>query len=449
MYDGAFANMFATLTGGVFLTGYAMQLGMNEIMIGFLGAIPFLVTVFQLPTSYVIGRTGKRKQVAFSAAGIARGLWIPITVVAFMPRLSVSIKSLTVLGLIFLSHIFVSVSYVSWLSWTSDLVPEHIRGRFFGARNMLNGAAGMAAMVVFGYLLDYLSRGGGGGAPAGFAVTFVSAVVFGGVSLFFLRQITEPPAITQIARYSSLARHFRPPFEDDNFRRFLIFAMLWSFSVHFASPFFSLYFLRDLKFSYGFVAILGMVSAFADLIGMRIWGRVSDRVKNKAVIRLASWVAAFLPLAWVTVRPDNVVWPMIIHIVGGGFWAGITLCMNNMLLQISPREGRSSFLSIYHIAAGVGAASAPILSGFLVRNLAGVELEIFSWKLDPLQGVFLTSTVLRLLSLQFFKYVHEPEEMTVGQMFRIIRSVRGLNMATGFNYLLHPFVDFTGEKRQT
>lgn len=218
--------------------------------------------------------------------------------------------------------------------------------------------------------------------------------------------------------------------------------------MHFASPFFSLYFLRDLKFSYGFVAILGMVSAFADLIGMRIWGRVSDKVKNKAVIRLASWVAAFLPLAWVTVRPDNVVWPMIIHIVGGGFWAGITLCMNNMLLQISPREGRSSFLSIYHIAAGVGAASAPILSGFLVRNLAGVELEIFSWKLNPLQGVFLTSTVLRLLSLQFFKYVHEPEEMTVGQMFRIIRSVRGLNMATGFNYLLHPFVDITGEKRQ-
>jgi len=30
--DGIFANMFATLTGGVFLTGFAIQLGMDEFM---------------------------------------------------------------------------------------------------------------------------------------------------------------------------------------------------------------------------------------------------------------------------------------------------------------------------------------------------------------------------------------------------------------------------------
>jgi hypothetical protein len=31
--DGIFANMFATLTGGVFLTGFAIQLGMDEFML--------------------------------------------------------------------------------------------------------------------------------------------------------------------------------------------------------------------------------------------------------------------------------------------------------------------------------------------------------------------------------------------------------------------------------
>ena len=52
-YDGMFANIFATLTGGVFLTGFALYLGMNEFMIGVVASMPFIVTVFQVPASYL------------------------------------------------------------------------------------------------------------------------------------------------------------------------------------------------------------------------------------------------------------------------------------------------------------------------------------------------------------------------------------------------------------
>jgi len=52
-YDGMFANIFATLTGGVFLTGFALYLGMNEFMIGVVASMPFIGTVFQVPASYL------------------------------------------------------------------------------------------------------------------------------------------------------------------------------------------------------------------------------------------------------------------------------------------------------------------------------------------------------------------------------------------------------------
>ena len=68
--DGIFANMFATLTGGAFLTGFALHLGMDEFMIGLLGAIPFIVTVFQLPTSYLVQRYGVRKKTCLIGAAI-------------------------------------------------------------------------------------------------------------------------------------------------------------------------------------------------------------------------------------------------------------------------------------------------------------------------------------------------------------------------------------------
>jgi MFS family permease len=443
-YDGMFANMFATLTGGLFLTGFAVYLGMNEFMIGILGAIPFMVTIFQLPTSYLLHKDGKRKRTAYLASAAARLTWIVILLFALFPVRNVSAKCVGILSLIFLSHAFASVSYVAWLSWTSDLVPEKIRGRFFGTRNMLCGAAGIVAILVFGRLLDDL-RSGSHGLTFGFSITFLSAVAFGMLSLRYLNQIREVPIDTSVD-HVPFRKNLRLLLKDRNFRNFLAFTCLWNFSVYFASPFFTLYFLRDLNFSYGFVAVLAMISSLADLLGMRVWGKISDRVRNRAIIRVASWVVVFLPLAWSTVSPGSTIMPVFLQLVGGSFWAGINLCMNNFLLGISPRQNRGLYISLYSIAGGGGASIGPILAGFTVTSLIPEGFRFLSWDLLPLKVIFLTSTVLRCLSLRIFKYVSEPEEVTVGHMVRTIRSVRGLNVANGFNNLLHPVLENSRNK---
>ena len=116
IYDGIFANMFAALTGGVFLTGFAIRLGMDEFMIGLLGSMPFLVAVFQMPTSYWIEKR-RRKEIAYWSAAVARTVWIPVVVVFILPFLPLSTKASIVLLLLFISYVFITVSYVSWLSW--------------------------------------------------------------------------------------------------------------------------------------------------------------------------------------------------------------------------------------------------------------------------------------------------------------------------------------------
>ena len=312
---------------------------------------------------------------------------------------------------------------------------------------MICGAAGMLAMMVFGNILDHLKNHSPEGLSVGFSITIISAVIAGALGLLFLNRISEP----QVSRYyqgDSLGNILRRLFGERNFRQFLLFAIFWGFSVHFASPFFTLYFLRYLEFGYGFVALLGTISACADLLGMQVWGRISDKVRNKAVIQFAGWVAVFLPLAWVWVRPGDLVMPVILQVIGGGFWAGINLCTSNLLLRISPQENRPFFLSAYNIVAGVGAALGPIAGGLAAKYLADLELEFVGVKMVPLQVVFVTSTILRFLTFQLFRYVHEPEETTVGQLIRVLRNVRGLNVATGFNYLLHPFVEIMGEEEK-
>jgi MFS family permease len=439
-YDGMLAHMFATLTGGVFLTGFALYLGMSAFMIGLLAALPFLVTPFQVIVSYVIRKKGRRKTVAYFGAAAARTIWIAVLFVAIVPLSSLLAKQCIVLSLIFLCHACGSISYVAWLSWTSDLVPDEMRGRFFGTRNMLCGIAGIIVMLAFGNFLDVLNARFQDGMTVGFVIIFLSAVLFGILSLKFLNRISECEVEHEVDD-RPLRGYLFLPLQERGFRKFLIYGFFWSFSVYFASPFFTLYFLRDLKFGYGFVATLAMLSSFADLIGMQVWGKISDQVKNKAVIQVASWVAVFIPFAWATVRPGSIVIPILLHIMGGSFWAGINLCTNNLALSISPRQNRAFFLSAQNIFSGLGAAISPILAGVFLKSLGSFEFQLFSWKVIPLHVIFLISSLLRLLSLQFFRYVHEPEEVTVGEMVRILRGVRGLNTANGFSYPLHPFLE--------
>jgi Na+/melibiose symporter-like transporter len=158
-----------------------------------------------------------------------------------------SVKLCIILSLLFLSYTFISISYVSWPSWMSELVPEGIRGRFFGTRNMLCGLMGMIAMVVFGKLLDTLNGHASGELPLGFGITFISAVFFGLVSLHFLNRVSEAQKSGQLGGSPiSVGRLIYLPFGEPNFRSFLAFTFLWSFSIDFASPF-SIFIFLDIQ----------------------------------------------------------------------------------------------------------------------------------------------------------------------------------------------------------
>ncbi|MFH1982078.1 MAG: MFS transporter [Pseudomonadota bacterium] len=437
--DGVFATMFATLTGGVFLTGLALHMGMSEAAIGLLGAMPYAATLFQLPASVHISRKGRRKRLALTGAAVGRLLWLPILAVAVAQAVPPALKTAAVVILVFIAHAFISVSYVSWLSWTSDLVPDNHLGRFFGTRNMLNGMAGMGTAVGFGYLLERMIQNGTQAPATAFTLVFMAAVLFGLTSLVFLSRIPDPRHALKTATVD--LRNLLAPLKETNFRRFLLYDAAWSFSVYCASPFFALYFLRDLNFSYTFVALMAMASGVADLTGMRVWGMVSDRIRNKAVIQSCSGVAVFLPLLWTFARPGDVLLPALLHIVGGGFWAGINLCTNNMMLRIAPREKRAVCISLHNIATGFGATLAPIAAGICITWMGDARLSVSSMSWTPLQMVLVASSGLRILSLLLLRRVNEPEAVPVGRMIRVLRNVRGLNTTNGFSSPLHPFVE--------
>jgi hypothetical protein len=52
--DGLTTQTMVTLTGGVFLIGFARKLGASNLMIGLLAAIPPLAQLIQIPSIYLV-----------------------------------------------------------------------------------------------------------------------------------------------------------------------------------------------------------------------------------------------------------------------------------------------------------------------------------------------------------------------------------------------------------
>ncbi len=443
VWDGIFANLYANLTGGVFLVGYALALKASEVQVGLLAAFPLVANVAQVFSTYLIERIGRRRPLALMGGIFARLIWLAVILAPFYISSRRSLLYLS-MWVIALSQIGTAINNLAWMSWMADLVHEEKRGQYFGRRNAVLGVAALVATLIGGYFLDVWKDSHPKGEMDALRILFSLGVVCGVVSLLIQSRIYEPP-LQEGDDQQPFRQRLRLPFQDKNFRAFLIFTLVWNFAVYFTAPFFAVYMFKTLKLSYASVALFSVLSSVADLLSVRLWGRVSDRETNKPILLLASFFAALIPYGWIFTSRDSFWWFVWLHIQGGIFWSGIRLCTGNLVLKISPPAHRSIYFSTFNSAAGLMAVVAPILGGFALKHLPDwlKTLEL-SW--SPFFILFFVSSSLRLLSLAFLTRVAEPRERTVWQAVRIIRNVRAFTTTMGFNATYHFWL--RGKKRE-
>ncbi len=83
-YQAILSIASGNIITGSLLSAYALALGADNLHIGLLAAIPFLFTVFQLPTVLLVERFRTRKLIAISAWVVSRLLWLPVAMVPLM-----------------------------------------------------------------------------------------------------------------------------------------------------------------------------------------------------------------------------------------------------------------------------------------------------------------------------------------------------------------------------
>ena len=184
------------------------------------------------------------------------------------------------------------------------------------------------------------------------------------------------------------------------------------FAFSLSAPFFNLFMLDNLSLSLSQVTIYNSLMAGANLAMLTIWGRLSDKIGNRPLLFGAGLVVALTPLLWLLVGGDSLsvwLWLPLLHLLMGGSASAIELCSNNLQIGVAPVRNQSTYFGWIAAAAGVSGATGTTLGGFLAEH----------WQAGGLLGLFVVSSVCRVVALTPLFFVHEHRRMSLGPIMQL------------------------------
>jgi MFS family permease len=431
--EGMFATVYFVLVSGAFLTGYALFLGLNDFHLGLLGAIPAFATIFGLLGAYVAEKTRSRKKVIFPAIIVNRFLWIPLIVLLFL-NMTASAKIWTFLTIYCIAALFGAICVSSWQGWISDLVPEKIRGRFFGQRNRILNAASICTLLLGGWLLDGFKNAGL--QRDGYVTILSIALAFAGFAVYALDRQYEPPMhpLPTVGFWGNLLR----PIRDKGFRKVLYGFMVFNFSMGLSAAFFSAYMLKSLKLSYTEISFFTIYSLIVAMFFNPFWGQIIDVVGLKPVLLFNLALVAAVPFVWVLTLSGGVAMLWVVWTMVGMGWTGFDMAAFNLPFALSPKQGRTYYLGVLSIATGIAFFLASVMGGAIVQSLRGLDFHIGPFRIVHYHVAFIASGVGRFLSGFLFLRVRETKSKGMLYMVQFTSSIVYTNLITAGKLILSP-----------
>lgn len=394
---GVFGACWFSAVQGAPYTAFAVRLGADPLMLGFLSAAAMLGVVGQVASSYFIERTGRRKRIFLIVDFLQRPLWILVGALPFLIPAGHGVWRLWgLLCLTLLSSTLGSIGNPAWVSWMAHVIPQRIRARFFGARFRLATVTGMITALVVGKVLDWNSS------YATFCAIFGFAAVMGTIDiamfLFVPRRYEARPS-----RPTPLLTILTVPWRDPAFRRYLYYAGSSAASYSIMGQFLTLYLLQRVALGkfYTNLYLLVIPLLVAAVLGTAI-GRQISYYGNRPVLMVATLLAIPLPLMFGGAGHDSHLLLTAAAVLAGVVTGVLGVAEISLLFAMTPETKRSAYLAGVALVAGLVGAAAPIVGGVIAQSLAGWQTTIGGFKVVNLHVVFLVSTVMRVIHLAVF-----------------------------------------------
>ena len=417
------ASAFAAMTGvgETYLSAFALFLKASTPQIGLLASLPpMLGSLGQLLSAWLGHAFGQRKKLILAGASLQAFAWLPILLLPlWVPDYGVTL----LIGAVILYHAGANLAAPQWSSLMGDIVPPRRRGRFFALRTRLVTATTFLALMAGGLTLDLFTREGE--TVMGFAILFLTAAAARCVSVYHIAKMHDPAGHVAAIEFP-VGREWWRRLRHSNAVRFSLFFALTQFAVAIASPFFTVYMLRDLQFSYMAFTVNTGTQILAQFLTLSQWGRISDVFGNRRILAVTGLFIPLLPLFWTF--STNVWYLVAMQAVSGFAWAGFSLSAGNFIYDLISPQRRATYLAVHNVLASLGVFGGAVLGGYLATVMPE-RVRLFGFTYDwvsPLYGVFIISTIIRTmvvgLLIPRLREVRAVRPISVSQViFRVTR----------------------------
>jgi MFS family permease len=370
--EGLLSNASESFVGN-FITPFALAYGATNGQVGALTSATNAASALGLlPGAKFEQRYGRRKWIFLLCTGLL-GRLLLLALVLLPLLFSASMIVYGIIAVVVARGFLNQFCYPAWSSLVGDLVPEDIRGRYFGSRNIAVGIAALICNPIAGQVIRF-------GGIYGYQISFGLALLFGFVATLAFSRIREPkrPEAVPIPKQQPLGSLSTGPsvWDSPRFLSFTALAFLWHLSLQAAGPFFAVYQMRNLGATVAHIGLISSVGALASMAGHRIWGVQNDRRGPSWVMAATGLFIPIVPVMWIFV--PNWWYLPLIEVFSSFLWAGYWLSNFNLLLELSPSNRRPHFVAVYQSVVSVASFVGPVLGGILVNVVTIKGLFWFS-----------------------------------------------------------------------
>lgn len=371
-YIDGIAYTFMMGTTVPYLGLYILRFHGPAELVSLIAAVqPVVLFIVSLLAASYVNRIERKKQVAV-AYGLAVRLFI--MVMAFIPFLPPNWHAwalFTLWGMMFIPWGFCSLS---WSPMMCNIIPESMRGSFFGTRNALTAISSLAGTFFTGFILAKTSF------YAGFTIIFLISFVCVMISQYFLTQHMEPvmalPEERKAAKQSNIQttglnlKANLLAFTHPQFGRVFTLSSIALFIFHIgysmSIPLYTLRQVQQLGFDNATIALITAAQSLTALAGSYIGGRCADRYGYRYVLLFSTIVSVVPPLVWSLANQlPLLVFASLINGLAGNAYM---ICFQFMVLAFSPYEERSRFVAVNTAIGNLAGTIGPLLGMFLMNS---------------------------------------------------------------------------------
>lgn len=378
--------------GESYLGAYGVHLGLSPLQIGLLTTLPLFVgSLSQLLGVRLMEAHIRRRRLILTGSVIQAHTWLVVLAIPWLIT-SPAIAGWMLIFTVCCYSVAGQIIVPSWTSLMGDVVPAERRGSFFGMRNKTSGYFLLASFLLAGYTLQIAEESQR--ELQAFSVLFFVAYLGRLGSGYFLKRHDDPDFVFTVDDAFSFWAFLRK-LPRSNFAKFALFHGAFNFSMFVAGPYFVLYVLRELQFSYWEYTLISAVWIGTNFLMMQFWGTFGDRFGNKRIFNICCIGLVTIPLLWTV--SSSLAYLMGLQFVAGIFTAGFQLAAMNFLFDcVTPgKRGRCiAYLSVLNAAFVI---SGSLLGSFLIDSLTAGALRSLRWGDSPFLSLFLFSAGLRAL----------------------------------------------------